>query len=59
MERARRERRPELADCFPLAALQKATDGAWRSYALRLYRNWLGLIAERKAALEASYAVAR
>jgi homoserine O-succinyltransferase/O-acetyltransferase len=59
MERARRERRPELAACFPLAALEKATDGAWRPDSLCLYRNWLGLIAERKAVLEPSYAVAR
>ena len=59
MERARRERRPELVDCFPLSALRKASDAGWRANSERLYRNWLGLIAERKAALEPPYAVAR
>ena len=59
VDRARRERRPELAGCFPPAALNKASDAAWRSGSRRLYRNWLATIAERKEALELSLAVAR
>ena len=57
--RARLERRPELASCFPPAALNKASDAAWRSNSRRLYRNWLATIAERKEALEPSLAVGR
>jgi homoserine O-succinyltransferase len=59
VKRARCERRLELAGHFPATALKEVSDAAWRPGSQRLYRNWLALIAERKAALEASFAVAR
>lgn len=56
IERARRDRRPELAACFPDAALHRVGDAAWRAGSQRLYRNWLAIVGERKAAaLQPSY----
>jgi homoserine O-succinyltransferase/O-acetyltransferase len=48
VERAQRERRPEIADEFSLCGLnfQPAT---WTGHARRFYSNWLSLVAERKA----------
>ena len=59
IERARNERQPELAGCFPPAALNKAGNALWHRDSQRLYRNWVAIIAERKAALQPSLAVAR
>ena len=59
IERARRERCPELAVLFPPAALNKASNEAWRANSQRLYRNWLAIIAERKGAFQTAFAVAR
>jgi homoserine O-succinyltransferase/O-acetyltransferase len=59
MERARCERRVELAGCFPLSALRETSDAVWRADSQCFYRNWLRIVAERKAALEPKRAVAR
>ncbi len=56
VERARREQRPELAGCFPSAALNSASDAAWRADSQRLYRNWLVIVAERKLTAQPSFA---
>jgi homoserine O-succinyltransferase len=60
-ERARLERRPELMAAFPDAGALGPGNAPWRQSAVQLYRNWLDIIAERKAAqLEnAPIAVAR
>jgi homoserine O-succinyltransferase len=60
-ERARRDRRPELMAAFPNAGAAGPGDAPWRKSAIQLYRNWLDIVAERKAALleEAPIAVAR
>lgn len=49
VERARRERRPELMESFPDAAAFGPVEAPWRPGAVQLYRNWLDLVAERKA----------
>jgi homoserine O-succinyltransferase/O-acetyltransferase len=60
-ERARLERRPELMAAFPAAGAAGPGGAPWRKSAIQIYRNWLNIIAERKAALldEAPIAVAR
>ena len=60
-ERARLERRPELMAAFPDAGALGPGNAPWRPSAVQLYRNWLDVIVERKAALveNASIAVAR
>jgi homoserine O-succinyltransferase/O-acetyltransferase len=60
-ERARFNRRPEMMAAFPDAGAFGPGDAPWRKSAIRLYRNWLDIVAERKAALleEAPIAVAR
>jgi len=58
-ERAREGRAPELAREFPSEVLSDPSDGAWRGPALRLYRNWIEVLAERKVALAPSSLVAR
>jgi homoserine O-succinyltransferase/O-acetyltransferase len=60
-ERARFERRPETMAAFPDAGAFGPGNAPWRKSAVRLYRNWLDIVAERKAALieEAPVAVAR
>ncbi|HEY6578741.1 MAG TPA: homoserine O-succinyltransferase [Rhizomicrobium sp.] len=60
-ERARLERRPELMAAFPDAGAFGPGNAPWRKSAIQLYRNWLDIVAERKAALleEAPIAVAR
>jgi homoserine O-succinyltransferase len=60
-ERARRDRRPELMESFPDAGAFGPCDAPWRPAAIQFYRNWLDLVAERKAATldDASIAVAR
>lgn len=61
-ERARLERRPELMAAFPDAGAFGPGNAPWRRSAVQLYRNWLEIVVERKAALqldEASIAVAR
>jgi homoserine O-succinyltransferase len=60
-ERARLERRPEFMTGFPSNGAFGSGNAPWRQSAIRLYRNWLEIIAERKAALleEAPIAVAR
>ena len=60
-ERARFDRRPETMAAFPDAGAFGPADASWRKSAIRLYRNWLDIVAERKAALleEAPIAVAR
>lgn len=60
-ERARLERRPELMTAFPDAGALGPGNAPWRQSAIRLYRNWLDIIVERKAALteNAPIAVAR
>ena len=50
-ERARLERRPELMTGFPSAGALGAGNAPWRQSAIQLYRNWLDIVAERKAAL--------
>jgi homoserine O-succinyltransferase/O-acetyltransferase len=50
-ERARFERRPETMAGFPDAGAFGPGDAPWRKSAIRLYRNWLEIVAERKAAL--------
>jgi homoserine O-succinyltransferase/O-acetyltransferase len=56
---ARRGPSPELVARFPVAALTEASDAHWRGHSVRLYRNWLALVAERKAALRPPFAAAR
>jgi len=60
-ERARFARRPEMMAAFPEAGAFGPGDAPWRKSAIRFYRNWLDIVAERKAALleEAPIAVAR
>jgi homoserine O-succinyltransferase/O-acetyltransferase len=50
-ERARLERRPELMTGFPSAGALGAGQAPWRQSAIQLYRNWLDIIVDRKAAL--------
>jgi homoserine O-succinyltransferase/O-acetyltransferase len=50
-ERARLERRAELMTAFPDAGAFGPGNAPWRQSAVQLYRNWLDIIAERKAAL--------
>jgi homoserine O-succinyltransferase/O-acetyltransferase len=50
-ERARFERRPETMAAFPDAGAFGPAEATWRKSAIRLYRNWLDIVAERKAAL--------
>ena len=59
VQRARRERRPEFAGLFPPAALKTSGAAPWRAVSSRLFRNWLAIVEERKAALEQSSAFAR
>ena len=49
-ERARFDRRPETMAAFPDAGAFGPADASWRKSAIRLYRNWLDIVAERKAA---------
>jgi homoserine O-succinyltransferase/O-acetyltransferase len=60
-ERARFERRPELMASYPEAGAFGPGAAPWRNSAVQLYRNWLDIIVERKAALldDAPIAVAR
>ena len=48
--RARRERRAELMSAFPDAGAAGPSEAPWRAAAIQIYGNWLGIIAERKAA---------
>jgi homoserine O-succinyltransferase/O-acetyltransferase len=50
-ERAWLDRRPELMGAFPDAGALGPGNTPWRASAIQLYRNWLEIIAERKAAL--------
>jgi homoserine O-succinyltransferase len=50
-ERAWLDRRPELMGAFPDAGALGPGNAPWRTSAIQLYRNWLEIIAERKAAL--------
>jgi homoserine O-succinyltransferase len=60
-ERARLERRPEFMAAFPDAGGTGPGNARWRDSAVQLYRNWLDIIVERKAARleDAPVAVAR
>jgi homoserine O-succinyltransferase/O-acetyltransferase len=49
-ERARLERRAELMTAFPDAGAFGPGNAPWRQSAVQLYRNWLHIVAERKAA---------
>jgi homoserine O-succinyltransferase len=49
-ERAWLERRPELMSAFPDAGAFGSGHAPWRKSAVQLYRNWLDIVAERKAA---------
>jgi homoserine O-succinyltransferase len=51
VERAWLDRRPELMSAFPDAGALGSGNAPWRPSAVQLYRNWLEIIAERKAAL--------
>lgn len=48
----RRERCEALAPRLPYALAERTTVAAWRPAAVVLFRNWLSLIAERKAKAE-------
>ncbi|SRR5579883_290580 len=43
------EKRPDAMSSYPEIGLDGPADAPWRRSANLLYRNWLGLIAERKA----------
>jgi homoserine O-succinyltransferase/O-acetyltransferase len=60
-ERARLQRRPDLMAAFPDAGAVGPGKAPWRRSAIQLYRNWLDIVAERKAGLldDAPIAVAR
>jgi homoserine O-succinyltransferase len=60
-ERARLERSPELMARFPDAGAFGTGHAPWRNSAVRLYRSWLDILVERKAAMldDAPIAVAR
>jgi len=47
--RALRELKPDAMALYPHIGLSGASDAPWRRSANLLYRNWLGLVAERKA----------
>jgi homoserine O-succinyltransferase len=47
-DQARAAGRPDAMAAFPDIALRGQTDAPWRSSTDLLYRNWLGLVAERK-----------
>lgn len=47
--RALRELRPDAMASYPEIGLSGAPDAPWRRSANLLYRNWLGLVADRKA----------
>jgi homoserine O-succinyltransferase len=53
--------RPDLLAAYPDVALRGPTEAAWRPSTELLYRNWLGLVAERKvdAVYKASSLAAR
>jgi homoserine O-succinyltransferase len=44
------DRRPELLERFPFAAVAAELTNSWQPAALAVYRNWLNFIAEGKAA---------
>lgn len=46
--RALADRREALLESFPETSLREPLVNAWRAAAVRLYRNWLGVIATRK-----------
>ncbi len=52
IERARLDRRPELAECLAPAALNGSRAATWRSHSRRFYRNWMAIIAKRQAEFE-------
>jgi homoserine O-succinyltransferase/O-acetyltransferase len=56
--RARRDPRPALMDEFPTIGAPGPGDARWRKSGVQLYRNWIRLIAERKAARLAQAAFA-
>lgn len=47
--RAIADRHDALIDEFPTSVLAAALDNSWRPTAVRMYRNWLGYLAARKA----------
>ena len=47
-ERALDNRAEELMESFPATSLRDSHVNAWRASAVRLYRNWLAAIAERR-----------
>jgi homoserine O-succinyltransferase/O-acetyltransferase len=57
--RALSERRAGLIGDFPTEALEAGADHAWRSSALRLYRNWIAYLKGRKAERRRSLSAAR
>jgi homoserine O-succinyltransferase/O-acetyltransferase len=50
--RALAERRPEVMSAYPEIGLRGAAEPPWRRSTILFYRNWLGLIADRKAEAE-------
>jgi homoserine O-succinyltransferase len=48
--RARLERSPDLMNDFPTLGGLGPSDAPWRKPGAQLYRNWIGVIAERKLA---------
>ena len=47
-ERVRSERRPGLIAEFPAIAVGDRSTTAWRAVAIRIYRNWLAALSDRK-----------
>jgi homoserine O-succinyltransferase len=46
--RAFADRSPDLMESFPPTAMREPLISAWRASAVRLYRNWLSYLAERR-----------
>jgi homoserine O-succinyltransferase/O-acetyltransferase len=46
--RAFADRSPDLMESFPPTAMREPLIGAWRTSAVRLYRNWLSCLAGRR-----------
>jgi homoserine O-succinyltransferase/O-acetyltransferase len=53
-DRAVRERKAELMDDFPFAAVAADLTNTWRGPAVTIYRNWLAYIADAKSATRAA-----
>ena len=49
IDRAQRERRPDVADQFSLDDLNGQLRAKWRVHARRFYSNWLSIVADRRA----------